>query len=550
MGTPTVSAKEFLSAVWGDQHGFGEIRLIGKGKPHQEFFRWPAESEKVTVFALSKSGEANVYFGVGLRKAESGKAEDVLSLNAAWVDIDFKSTPRDEAIRLLNEFPLKASIGVLSGAGLHVYFLFREPATGGDLQKVKRINKGLARALKGDPASHDIARILRVIGTLNVKYDPPTQCEIAPGVWRPDFRYNLSEFDFVLQDDKHEPTGEAAPRCPVPLPEGSKYVDGRGGRPGDEFNKKASWEEILSAHEWRVSHKEGKVTYWIRPGKTEGHSATTGYCGDLLYVFSSNAQPFEAATAYTKFAAYAVLNHAGDFGKAAGDLSKQGYGGKSAKERRSVQPDFEIVKLVKFNSRPARYTIELKCEDDQVRSCTTETDKHVNYVSFRNAFYEENDLFLAPISQSKWEELLTEAKAKRETRDAPKEARVDGAVEMSLEEFLRHKKEAPELGDLKAFAGYDEEQTFFKLATFKGFLRDQGIKAPDQLVTYQLKHLGWESAPRRFGDDVMRVWTRREKENGHKPPDQPTQPPENPFLTRARAREGQENKIEADPHLF
>jgi len=55
-------------------------------------------------------------------------------------------------------------------------------------------------------------------------------------------------------------------------------------------------------------------TFWCRPGKKSGTSATTNFGGsDLLYVFSSNAEPFEQQTAYSKFHAYALLYHDGDF---------------------------------------------------------------------------------------------------------------------------------------------------------------------------------------------------------------------------------------------
>jgi hypothetical protein len=104
-----------------------------------------------------------------------------------------------------------------------------------------------------------------------------------------------------------------------------------GTRPGDDFNQRASWKEILEPHRWRQCGGSGKKTNWRRPGKKTGLSATTGHCsngasGDLLYVFSSNAEPFEPGRAYSKFAAYAFLNHKGNFKAAARDLAKQGYG--------------------------------------------------------------------------------------------------------------------------------------------------------------------------------------------------------------------------------
>ena len=98
-----------------------------------------------------------------------------------------------------------------------------------------------------------------------------------------------------------------------------------GERPGDLFAAKASWEDILLPHGWRVVGHRGEVTLWCRPGKTDGISATTGHCGDHLYVFSSNAHPFAPERAYSKFTAFAFLNAAGDFIKAATMLACQGF---------------------------------------------------------------------------------------------------------------------------------------------------------------------------------------------------------------------------------
>lgn len=89
-----------------------------------------------------------------------------------------------------------------------------------------------------------------------------------------------------------------------------------GDRPGDRFNAQATWEEILEPHGW-VQESKGR---WRRPGKGAGAgiSATTDYDGHpMLYVFSSSAAPFSEKKGYSKFHAYTLLNHDGDFKVAA-----------------------------------------------------------------------------------------------------------------------------------------------------------------------------------------------------------------------------------------
>ncbi len=99
-----------------------------------------------------------------------------------------------------------------------------------------------------------------------------------------------------------------------------------GHRPGDHYNRHASWAKVLEPHGWRVLYTRDGESYWQRPGKEDrGISATTNYQGsDLLYVFSTST-PFEAGRAYSKFAAYAVLEHGGDFSAAARTLVMRGY---------------------------------------------------------------------------------------------------------------------------------------------------------------------------------------------------------------------------------
>ena len=95
-------------------------------------------------------------------------------------------------------------------------------------------------------------------------------------------------------------------------------------RPGDRFNARTDWADLLEPHGWRRLFDRAEVTVWRRPGKqTPGGSATTNFGGgDLLYVFSSNAAPFEPGCAYTKFAAHALLDFSGDFSAAARRLAR------------------------------------------------------------------------------------------------------------------------------------------------------------------------------------------------------------------------------------
>lgn len=77
-------------------------------------------------------------------------------------------------------------------------------------------------------------------------------------------------------------------------------------RPGDDYNERADWADILRPHGWTHVADYGTGRAWRRPDKNRGISATTGTRdGDNLYVFSSSTE-FEVETPYSKFGAYCV----------------------------------------------------------------------------------------------------------------------------------------------------------------------------------------------------------------------------------------------------
>ena len=126
----------------------------------------------------------------------------------------------------------------------------------------------------------------------------------------------------------------------LPQPQGQSHPSPRGAsgggnvRPGDDFNARASWGEVLEG--WtRVFERDG-VSYWRRPGKADGISATVNHGGtDRLACFSTSTKfdvVTESKTTYDKFGAFAVLHHEGDLAASARDLAANGYGQEPEKQ--------------------------------------------------------------------------------------------------------------------------------------------------------------------------------------------------------------------------
>ncbi len=114
-------------------------------------------------------------------------------------------------------------------------------------------------------------------------------------------------------------TFDEIPKAPPREQPRTRVNDGE--RPGDRFNREHTWQEILERHGWTRVFERAGTTYWRRPGKTFGVSATTNHTGaDTLHVFSTST-PFEVSPhSYDKFGAWALLEHGGDLAAAAAAL--------------------------------------------------------------------------------------------------------------------------------------------------------------------------------------------------------------------------------------
>jgi len=98
---------------------------------------------------------------------------------------------------------------------------------------------------------------------------------------------------------------------------GSVVDDPTDTRPGTLFNRTARIEDILEPHGWTRVYTQGVESFWRRPGKSEGISATYNYNGSkLFHVFTSSTE-LEPDQAYSLFGLYAALEYGGDYREAA-----------------------------------------------------------------------------------------------------------------------------------------------------------------------------------------------------------------------------------------
>lgn len=167
---------KFLKAIFPDGLGYLHLLATGPGGPHDARFGVKF-STAIESFVTNRPA-LNIYFGVAARRLpDNGKLENCTTLAVLFAEIDFKdfSGGEAEARAKLAAFPIQPHIVVFSGGGLHCYWLLTEPMDlcGDGAALAGRRLRALARAVGADLAAAEPARVLRLPGTKNFKYDPP-----------------------------------------------------------------------------------------------------------------------------------------------------------------------------------------------------------------------------------------------------------------------------------------------------------------------------------------------------------------------------------------
>lgn len=178
---------DLMSAV---QPADGCIAIVGikEGKTTQLFAETREEADK--YITRLKRQEQNVFFGVARYKDDSSRTKaNVLALKAFWIDIDCGDgkdyADQGEGLEALRVFCKTAGLPrptlVNSGRGLHAYWSLTEAVTREQWEPVANRLKEvcLAQGLAADNACFEVARILRVPGTLNYKGDEPLPVEVV-----------------------------------------------------------------------------------------------------------------------------------------------------------------------------------------------------------------------------------------------------------------------------------------------------------------------------------------------------------------------------------
>lgn len=182
---------------------------------------------------LPKHWTDNVYFCVNPSNLRRGQFEklrivDVPAINAFFFEIDNCHTPEEiqAALDRIHSWPIQPAMVISSGGGLHCYVLLKDTLVITDeahRKEVRLLQKAFVKWTGGDAPVHDIARVLRVPGTLNTKPEyAPNHPEVKILAANFNLQYEIKEIEQILESTveslrKTESSTPAASPSPVSL---------------------------------------------------------------------------------------------------------------------------------------------------------------------------------------------------------------------------------------------------------------------------------------------------------------------------------------------
>ena len=168
-------ALRFMAAVF-DPQDCVEVRLLPAGRSRWFEMNTLADARAAMVEAVANNARErdpqNVYVGANPRGARGQrKKADVPLARVVFADFDGGTTVAEALQRVRGADLPEPSIVIVSGGGVHVYWLLAEPIS--DMAAWTATMKGIIAALGSDKSIHNPDRIMRMPGTRNVKPERP-----------------------------------------------------------------------------------------------------------------------------------------------------------------------------------------------------------------------------------------------------------------------------------------------------------------------------------------------------------------------------------------
>lgn len=503
-----IDAINFMRALFDHMTpGVIEVRMIedrkGGRMVHRDWFDTAGALVDALprLSTLAREKQAGIFFGVLPRCARGkGKAEDIVPGMAAWADLDFKDFEGGEKAcrKTLADFPLRPSIVVHSGHGLHGYWLLREQT---DPSILVDLAARLAATLGGDNVA-DAPRLLRLPGTVNRKNsNEPVPVEIES--LTPNLCYNEVDFDEVL------------PQLDRP---NTLSKDGTQDREsaGIVFESKISQNvQVLLDSNRRLSNLfngEGKPECDEGGRRLDRSSSGYDYSFTYTLAMSGVSDESELATALwhrpdnsarLKGEAYVIRTVLKVLNRIAIVDSLRAEATSESDETSEVRINFTVDRVRTFNSVPRLFELTI-----QGQTLTLNTTQLLSTTAFRKHFVDVlNWVPRLPIKPAEWSRVVNRWLAEAEVVNQPPEASADIQLREEIELVIKGLAIGESIDDLDQGKALEVKgKTVFKVRTIEMMLKETYGEVKRADLCLRLHTMGYESNSERFVDGSARVW--------------------------------------------
>lgn len=359
MTRTSVTPRQFLRRLFGNLDR-GHLTLFSIDPTTSErFTEWFAHDDLDAMAdrAVEVGQTRDTWFGLAPRigqlpQGRRGGSLDCIGITCLWVDIDIAGPNHadiagvlptlEQARAMVVSFPLQPSITIATGGGYHAYWPLDELIEQPDAQVLLDRWAATWSAHAIERKAHvdnvfDVARVLRMPGTLNHKND-----ELTPTV-------NIVKFDerAFSYSDIFDITID--PPTPDPYQGGRRMPYTGTERPGDDFNSRHSCGEVFAMDGWTLSKvKASSDERWLHPWNPTSDESATVFADDGHATVWSDTVPqhrlgIAIKRPYDPFGLFAALFHDGDHREASIELAKRGYGASRMREMLGYNIPVDLV---------------------------------------------------------------------------------------------------------------------------------------------------------------------------------------------------------------
>ncbi len=539
-------AREFLETLFGDKDERQQVVLFLLPEKRSASF---VSLEEAAEYGTSRS-TSQVYVHAGLTSRAIAptlrcKAADIERLPALWADIDIAggthkklNLPPDEASArsLLDELPVRPSVVVHSGGGLQAWWRLREPlvlSTDAERAKAQRLTRRFHGLLHGVAsrhgwtvdATHDLARVLRLPGTLNLK-EPSNSRPVKLLELDESRCIDPSELEPFFPEEDTPSASASSPPASTSVAELARRIAqslrlvANAQPPFDKFQALCStdervqktWDKQRRDLESASEYDLAMANLCVRAGWSDQESA------DLLVAMrrKHGADPKLRPGYYGLTLAKARLSvqEAEDIEEAF-DVVERTLRGEPTETRPldAVNRILEssIAEVEKLKLDPPEYRIVLK----DGRGTTFLSRELQTFAGFERRYFELADAWIRkPKRPGGWpniRKLLAQHVARPEKQvDMGPEALEGGAVQEWLAEYLTQ-MQPKQREELRSFDGsrpwVEDGFIYFRLNDFRQYVdRSLGIRISDRRMPKYLRAAGIERGVRRVNATTRSYW--------------------------------------------